>query len=186
MLNIAFEIFVQLLGGLGILCSFISFQCKNHNKILFFRTMNELLFGIQYFFLGAYTGMAMNFVGCVRNVIFSNRVAKGKKTGPFIALFSVLFTIFGVVTWQGPKSILIIVAKVLSTVAYGNKNTTVVRSIVLVTSSSWLVYNVFAGSIAGVICEVLTVFSIVSALIRLDLMPALKKGNEENRILEND
>lgn len=148
--------------------------------------MNEFLFGIQYFFLGAYTGMAMNFVGCVRNVIFSNRVAKGKKTGPFIALFSVLFTIFGVVTWQGSKSILIIIAKVLSTVAYGNKNTRVVRAIILVTSSSWLIYNSFAGSIAGVICEVLTLFSIISAFIRLDLMPALKKGNEEENIPEND
>ena len=163
MFDIMFEVFVQLLGGLGILCSFISFQCKNHKRILFFRTMNELLFGIQY------------FVGCVRNVIFTKRVEKGKKTGPFIALFSVLFSIFGVLTWQGPKSILIIVAKVLSTVAYGNKNTTIVRSIVLVTSSSWLVYNMFAGSIAGVLCEALTICSIVSALIRLDIMPKFKK-----------
>lgn len=82
----------------------------------------------------------------------------------------------GVAAWQGPKSILIIIAKILSTIAYGNKNTTVVRAIIFVTSTSWLVYNYMVFSIAGVICEAFTLVSLIAGVIRLDIIPRLKKN----------
>lgn len=169
------DILIQMIGFLGITASVISFQCKKHDKIMLFRTLNELVFAIQYFMLEAYTGMAMNLVGCVRNHIFSNQVKKGKNTTYSVIFFSVLFFMFGIITWQGPKSILIIVAKILSTVAYGNKNTTFVRCTVLITSTSWLIYNAFIFSIAGVLCEAFTLASIIVGLIRIDIIPALSK-----------
>lgn len=73
------DIIIQLIGGLGIIASIISFQCKKHNSILLFRTLNEFIFAIQYFLLGAYTGMAMNLVGCVRNIIFTKQILQNKK-----------------------------------------------------------------------------------------------------------
>lgn len=167
--------FVQLIGIFGILASLISFQCKKHNSILCFRTFNEALFALQYLLLGAYTGGAMNIIGCVRNVLFARQVAKGKRTTAATVVFSIIFVIFGILTWQGAKSVLIIVAKVLSTVAYGNKNTTVVRSIIFVTSMSWLIYNYSVFSIAGVVCEAITLISLVVGIIRLDIMPRIAK-----------
>lgn len=166
---------IHILGGLGISASIMAFQFKKHGAILFFRTLNEVLFTLQYFLLGAYTGMAASIIGCARNIIFKKRVAKGKDTRLFIAVFSLLFLLFGLVFWEGPKSILIIVAKVLSTVAYGNKNTTVMRLIILVTSTSWLIYNYFVCSIAGVVCEALTLLSLVIGIVRLDILPKMAK-----------
>lgn len=168
------ELLIQSIGILGIIASIISFQCKKHNRILIFRTLNEFLFAVQYILLGAYTGAAMNIVGCVRNTIFTKRIEQKKDTKIAIIIFSILFTVFGVATWQGPKSILIIIAKVLSTLAYGNKNTTIVRCIVLVTSSSWLIYNAFVNSIAGVACEIFTLTSLILGIIRLDIIPRFK------------
>ena len=92
-----------------------------------------------------------------------------------IAIFSLAFTVFGILTWEGPKSILVIVAKVLSTVAYGNKNPTVVRAIILITSSCWLVYNIYVFSLAGIACEAVTLISLISGIIRMDLLPKFKK-----------
>ena len=169
------EIFIQLIGGIGVLASIISFQCKKHNKILLFRTLNEAFFALQYFLLGAYTGMVMNIIGCVRNIIFSKQVERNQKTTTTATIFCGLFFVLGVVAWQGPKSILIIIAKILSTIAYGNKNTTVVRAIIFVTSTSWLIYNYSVFSIAGVICEAFTLVSLVAGVIRLDIIPRLKK-----------
>ena len=169
------DILVQLIGGLGILASLISFQCKKHNSILAFRTLNEAIFAAQYLMLGAYTGMAMNLIGCVRNTVFSKQVAKGKKTTVSTIIFTIIFFIFGILTWQGAKSILIIVAKVLSTIAYGNKNPTVVRGIVFITCTSWLIYNYCVFSVAGVICEAVTLISLLIGIVRLDLMPRLAK-----------
>ena len=171
------ELIIQLVGVIGIIASIISFQCKKHNSILLFRTLNEAFFAVQYFLLGAYTGMAMNMVGCVRNIIFSKQVEKGRKTTAAMVIFSALFVLFGIFTWQGAKSILIIIAKVLSTVAYGNKNTTVVRTILFITCTSWLIYNCFVGSIAGVACEAFTLISLIAGVIRLDIIPRIKKGH---------
>lgn len=169
------NIAIQLIGGFGILASIISFQYKKHNKILFFRTLNEFIFAIQYFLLGAYTGMIVNLVGCARNIIFTNQISKNKKTTIWVVVFSIIFVIFGFVVWQGPKSLLIIVAKVLSTLAYGNKNTTIVRSIIFVTSTSWLIYNYCVFSIAGMLCEGFTLLSLIIGIIRLDIIPKLTK-----------
>ena len=170
------EFIIQSVGVIGILASIISFQCKKHKYILFFRTMNEVFFGVQYFLLGAYTGMAMNFVGCMRNTIFSNQVQKGKSTFNTALIFSIFFVLFGIFTWDGPKSLLIIIAKVISSFAYGNKNTTIVRTSIFLTSSSWLIYNVFVNSFAGIACEAFTLLSIISGIIRFDIAPKLKKS----------
>ena len=169
------DIVIQLIGGLGVLASVISFQRKKHNSILLFRTLNEAFFALQYFLLGAYTGMVMNIIGCARNVIFTKQVEKGQKTVTTATVFCGLFFLLGVVAWQGPKSILIIIAKILSTIAYGNKNTTVVRTIIFVTSTSWLIYNYMVLSIAGVICEAFTLISLIVGVIRLDIIPRLNK-----------
>ena len=169
------DIVVQLIGGLGVLASIISFQCKKHNSILLFRTINEFIFAVQYFLLGAYTGMIVNLFGCVRNIIFTRQLSKNKKTTFHIILFSIIFVIFGLAVWQGPKSLLIIVAKVLSTLAYGSKNTTIVRSTIFVTSVSWLIYNYFIFSIAGILCESFTLLSLIIGIIRLDIVPFFSK-----------
>lgn len=169
------DIIIQLVGVIGIIASIISFQCKKHKSILFFRTMNELFFGIQYFLLGAYTGMGMNLVGCVRNVIFTKQLEKGKKTITPVIIFCSLFVISGLIFWQGYKSILIITAKVLSTLAYGNKNTTLVRGVLFITCSCWLIYNCYVFSIAGILCEAFTLCSLIVGIIRLDIIPMLTK-----------
>lgn len=70
------EVFIQLTGILGIVMNIISFQCQTHKKILFYRTFNEFLFAIQYFFLGIYSGVLANLCVCLRNLIFSRCVQK--------------------------------------------------------------------------------------------------------------
>ena len=168
------QIIIQAIGVLGIIASIIAFQTKKHNQILLFKTLNEFLFAIQYVLLGAYTGMAMNLVGCVRNIVFTKQVEKQKKTTLSSIIFSILFTVFGIATWGGAKSLLIIIAKVLSTIAYSNQNTTVVRVIIFITSISWLIYNICVFSVAGAFCEAFTIISIIAGMIRFDIVPYIK------------
>ena len=68
------------------------------------------------------------------------------------------------------------VAKMISTMAFGNKNLLVVRLLILVTSSSWLIYDLFSGSYAGVVCEALTLLSIVIALFRFHIPHAGRRS----------
>lgn len=118
-----FDVLVQGLGVLGIAASVIAFQCKKHKSIMIFRTANESFFAIQYGLLGAFTGMAMNIIGSIRNLIFARLVEKGKSTIPLRFVFSAVFVAFAIFTWDGVKSILVGVAKVVSTFAYGSSDT---------------------------------------------------------------
>lgn len=164
-----YNILIQVLGGIGIIASILSFQCKKHKKLIFFRTVNEAFFAVQFCLLGAYTGMAMNIIGCIRNIVFSKMVEKNKNTVSMCIAFSIVFTAFAFFTWAGYKSILIGAAKVLSTVAYGRSNTFFVRIMIFITSSSWLIYNYLIGSYAGCICEILSLCSIMFGIFRIDM-----------------
>ncbi len=168
MSELAFAILVQGLGFLGTIAGVLCFQFKSHRTTMVLRTLNESLFAIQLLLLGAYTGAAVNIFGSVRNLIFADLVQKNKSTRLTKLLFTCLFAVFILLTWSGPQSLLPGIAKIASTFIYGNSSTTVIRIGVLFTSSLWLIYDAFVGSIAGVFCEVLTLLSIVVGLIRLD------------------
>ena len=167
-------ILIQIIGGLGLAANFVSFQMKKHSHILLFRTVNEALFILQYFLLGALSGSILNIVGCVRNVIFTKQVAKNKKTVWSTVLFCVIFTAFGIATFDGWASVMLIFAKVLSTVAYGNKNTTVVRGVSFLTHIGYLIYNLSVFSLAGVVGDIVLLTSLSVSICRLDLLPLLR------------
>lgn len=169
------NIVIQLLGVVGIIASIVSFQSDNHKKILTFRTLNEFFFGVQYVLLGAYTGAAMNFFGCIRNMIFSKLVEKGKSTMIPRIIFCGIFVAAGALTWGGAKSILVIFAKSTSTMAYGSKRTRHIRILIFTTSVCWFVYNLYVKSFTGALCEALTIGSIISGFIRFDIYPRLKR-----------
>ena len=67
----AFDVLIEAIGILGIIASIISFQCKKHSRLLLFRSANESLYALQYGLLGANTGMSMNVIGVVRNIVFT-------------------------------------------------------------------------------------------------------------------
>lgn len=174
------DILIQAIGALALVANFISFQMKRHKHILLFRTVNEGLFILQYFLLGAFTGSILNFVGCFRNLIFAKRVEKGKSTVLWSIVFCVIFTAFGILTFDGLKSVMLIFAKVLSTIAYGNKNTTVVRGVSFFTHVSYLIYNAAVFSIAGVIGDAVLLVSLIIGIVKFDLFPRRKSNREKD------
>lgn len=175
---VTIEIIIQVIGFLGMLANFLSFQFKTHKNILLFRSINESLFILQYFLLGAYSGAFLNFVGIFRNMLFSKQVEKGKSTKIGAIIFSVIFTAFGIFTFEGFKSIMLIFAKVLSTVAYSNKNPTVIRIVSFLTHISYLFYNISVFSLAGAISDGILLVSLIIGLMRFDVLPKFKKTEQ--------
>ena len=166
----AYDIFVQAIGVIGIISSILSFQFKKYEHIMTFRTASEILFSAQYFFLKAYTGMTTNLIGCIRNLIFVKMIQKGKSTISIRVVFSALFMLFSILTWEGFKSIFIGIAKVLSTIAYGSSNTGFLRIVMLSTSICWFIYDFSVKSYAGCISGIFTISSIVISIIRIDII----------------
>ncbi len=169
------QILIRALGCMGIIVAFLSFQCRTHKGIMWYKSGNELLFSLQYFLLGAYTGAGLNLVGIARNLIFAHQIAKKRPVKPFVILFCGIILVYGLVSWQGILSLFIIASKLVSTAAYSMRNPCHLRLLSLPTSTCWLVYNLVVGSYEGAICEAFTLLSILIALVRFDL-PRLRKN----------
>ncbi len=81
------------------------------------------------------------------------------------ALFSVNLFLLGAVTGA-------------MTLAFAGNNAKIIRLAGFISSPCWLVYNIFNNAIGGMICEIITLVSIISALIRIDIPE--KKRNKLN------
>ncbi|MBQ9974256.1 MAG: YgjV family protein [Oscillospiraceae bacterium] len=168
--TIWYVILVQGIGFIGILSTFLAYQCKRYSHIIGLRTLNEFVFTVQYVFLGAYTGAAVGVFGCVRNLLFLRCHQKGRSTKGWQWIFSILFTAASVLTWTGLESILTIIAKLASTLSYGSTSPRLIRMVTLCSSSCWLIYNFYVASAAGVLAEVITLASVIIGILRLDLL----------------
>ena len=185
-----FDIFIQFLGFIGIFLAIISVQFNSHKSIVLCKTLAEVPYIIQYVFLGAWVGTIMGIIGIIRNLIFRKLIMLNKKTKPYIILFCFITFIAGLITialsWKETLVImsrytplislqiffaiafssLSIFAKIISTIAYGIKEPKTIRKLNLPSSASWLIYNVVFFSIAGIIHELMTITSIIIAIIR--------------------
>jgi hypothetical protein len=172
--NLWWNVLVQGVGFLGMACAVIAFQHKEYRRLVWLRGATELFFAIQYLMLGAYSGAAVDLLGCLRNAAFLDCDKKGKSLRPWRIFFCFVFAGISLLTWAGPKSILSAVAKVASTIAYGSSNPRLIRLITLCSSACWLLYNALVFSLGGILCEVLTLSSVLIAILRFDVRPRTK------------
>lgn len=185
-----YQIFVQGIGVVAVLCTIIAVQFNSHIKIMFFKTLSELLFAVQLVLLGSMTGAVMNFVGIIRNVIFVIVVRKNKSITPWIIVFMIVTLASGITTAVLSfnstlnnlyskynlyfiaiilvilVSILPITAKTLTTIGYAKKNPHKLRMLNLPSCLCWLTHDIIIFSIAGILNNVFNVCSIIVAEIR--------------------
>ena len=166
----ALKIIAQVLGFMGAIFVVVGMQQKKYKQIFMCKIANQFLGGVHYLLLGGYTGMMTNLASCGTNVIYYFRIKKGKSTLVFQIIFATLFVILGILSWHGPISLLVIVAKVVSSVAMGNKNPRTIRILNLISSPCWLAYNIYVGSLAGIISDSSVIISTLIGIIRLDIL----------------
>lgn len=175
-----YEVFIQFIGIVGIIAGLSAFQCNKHSHALALKMTEEGSFGIQYLLLGGYTGAVLNLVGIFRNLIFTYLGKKDKQNELKYAriILSIVFAVLGLLSWEGYISVLIIFAKVLSTLAYGTTNMKKMRMMLSVTCVCWICYNTYVGSIAGVISDSCNFVSVMIGIIRYDIMKKEEKVKE--------
>lgn len=162
-------ILIRLFGILGLILSIIPFQFKKHKHIVLIKMCSELSFAVQYMLLGAWTGALLDLVSGLRNFLFYKFVEKKRSTLPVILAFSALVIALGIGSWAGPISLLPVLAKVITTVSYGMKNERLLRYITIPSCFLWITYNALAGSAEGIICDSITLVSIIIAIYKFDI-----------------
>lgn len=163
------NIVIQIIGIAAMLFSVFSFQMNKHKHIMIMQILATTLFGLQYFLLGAYTGMAVDIVATLRGIVFNHRDKEWAKSNIWIAVFIIMFILSGFLTWQGPSSLLMTSAMILNTFSFSFTKPKLVRSTILISSPLVLIYNILTGSIGGIINEVCVELSSIIGLLRHDI-----------------
>lgn len=159
------EIAGQIFGWLTTLCSAISYQLKTRKQLLIAQTLATLFMALSYLLLGAYSGMLINVVCLVRNLIYSsNKKFWSYRWWPYV--LAAVTVVCGVVTWQGPMSLFVIVGLAVNTMALSIPNLQKFRRSILLTSTLVLIYDVYFVVWGGVMNEALALLSAAVGLYR--------------------
>ena len=172
--------FIQAIGIVAMAMNIIAFQFKSKRTLMLLICVGSTLFSVNMFLLGAVTGGLMNVLGAVRSLVYINKdklpISIKTVTLLFILVYLISyvtsFTVFG--TEPTVRNIILeilpIIAMSAMTFTFAGNNTKVIRLSGFISSPCWLVYNIFNNAIGGIICEIFVLASVISALIRIDIL----------------
>ena len=160
------QIIGQTLGILATVLTFVSYQVNKKRPLLIIQTLATLSTCLSFLFLDAATGFALNIVCIVRNITYYFVERNSKLYYPSTALITIAMVILGIFSWQGPISLLMIMALAINTVILSLGRPQILRQSILVTSTMVIIYNIAVFSIGGIANEAIAIISSVIGIIR--------------------
>ena len=160
------EIIGQILGIIATIITFISYQVNTKSRLLIIQTTATLCTCLSFLFLGASTGFALNIVCILRNVAFYFQKDKSRAHTLTAVALSFTMLVLGVFSWQGPVSLLIMIALAANTLFMATGNPQLLRKSVIATSGMILIYNAIVFSIGGMTNEGISIVSSIIGIIR--------------------
>lgn len=158
----------QLVGFIGMVLLFISFQFDNKKRIIIFFSLASAMWGFHFLMLGAFTGASINFIEVIRGAVFM-RGDKLKRPMFWCVLFSAIFAVSGFFTWADIHTLTTTSVVILVTFALCYGSTRVIRICATLSSIVWIIHNGVQFSVAGVITEAFILVSLFIAFWRFDI-----------------
>lgn len=160
------EFIGQIFGLIAVAISFVAYQMPTQKKILFMNLLVTICILLNYAFIGAVTGMMLNVVCVIRNLIFMNREKKIFSYKFYPYLLMVIIGGLSFFTSEGAYSILITIGLIINTFALSLTNPQATRYCMAISCSFIFSYNIFVFSIGGMINEAVAIISSVLGIIR--------------------
>ena len=160
------HIFIQVIGFVGTVLFFVSFQCKNNKNLFRVQFLSYLFYTIHLILLGAFTGGISYIINTFRSLCLGSRweFAQRKEMCFFICLLQIAALYF---TRSGWISILPVAANIATTIGGYTHNARKIRLAgMLINSPLWIIYDVIVGSWAGILDEAVSEASMVLSIIR--------------------
>ena len=166
------EILGQIIGILATVITALSYQMNTKKSLLLTQSLATALTCISYLFLGASSGFALNIVCLVRNGCFYYLKEGQKPIYISTAILATAMVVLGAFSWQGPISLLMIIALAVNTVFLSLGKPQILRYSILLTSSMILIYNIYVFTIGGMLNESIAIGSSLIGILRF------RKGKE--------
>ena len=162
----------QGVGLLAVALFLLCYQQKKRKNIIIMNALSRVLYIVQYIMLGAFSGAVLDVLGTVSSV------AAEKKDTPFIkrhvklvvAVLNLAVILGGLLLYENIFSLLPIFGVLFHTGAFWLDNEKTVRRLSLLGSPFWLAYNLVSGAYGSAVGDMLSILSILIAMIRYDIM----------------
>lgn len=161
-----YQFITHAIGFLATALQIGSFQCKSSRNLIIIQLCGNTAFLIHMFMLGAYSGCVNLVISVIRYFIFACRKpwAYWKGWPWLLVAANILGTIL---TWENMFSVLPCIAVISLTIAGWSRNGKKIRlASLFVVSPAWLIYEIYAGSYAGIITELISMGSVVVSVLR--------------------
>ena len=173
-----YDIIAQSIGIVAMAMNILSYQQKKQRNIIIMQLCGTSLFAVNMFMIGAVAGGFLNCIGAIRAVVYSNRKTFRADKPAWVFGFGVLYLAayaMSFLVFDKEPTLVNFIIEFLPLIGmfstgfgfYLDRADTM-RKMGLISSPSWLVYNIYNFALGGIICEILAMFSIVIGIIRHD------------------
>ena len=174
-----YEFTAQCIGIVAMAFNILSYQMKASRRVVIMQLFGGALFSVNFFMLGAYVGAILNLVATFRAIVYSNR--EKFKAGSiywlilfiilYIASYALSFTVFGreLTPYNTIIELLPVIAMTATTLGFRSDKASVIRKFSLISSPCWLIYNIAFFSVGAIICEAVSIVSIIVGIFRHDV-----------------
>lgn len=158
----------QIIGVVGICCYIISYQIKSNRKLYIIQLCGSLMFCIQFFMLGAITGCYSLIILMARNALLARyHEWKWVQWKGMVVFFSLLAVINTALTWDGYISLLPCMGLIAGNIGMWTNNARNIRiANGFIVGPTYLIYDVFVKSWAGVANESFILLSVLVSIKR--------------------
>ena len=161
------EYMVQAIGILGVALFIISYQIRSNRALFLCQLVGCIVFCVQFFLMGAYTGAISLIVNIARNLLLiKSNDWKWAKSQVTLAAIILLLLVMTICTWAGWISILPFVSVAVTSIGYWTQNAQKIRLSQLFGSPCTLLYDILVHTWGGAVCEAITILSIIISIVR--------------------
>ena len=165
----------MIFGGFGVLANVLIYQQKTGKKLLVYKLISDVFWGLHYLFLAAYSAFAIACIGLIRESVFLNQGKKWADSKLWFAFFALLSVGSAALTWKGVMSVLPALASLLSVFGFWRANPKLSRILAYPISACMLAYDIYVASYVGIINEA---FTLVSTTVAVVIMVSAARKNK--------
>ena len=157
----------QIIGWIAVAEGFTIFLGKTREKILIAKLISDVLWMLNYGFIGAVNGAVLNGISVCREAVFYQRGRK-KWASHIIWLFVFMaaIAISCAFTWQGTISLIPTAGSLISVISLYVKRPQIMRATSIGANVLWLIYNGYLANYSAFVASILILLSAIIGIIR--------------------
>ncbi len=157
-------------GAVAVILYLLGYQQKKRKNIILFNATSRFLYIIQYILLSAFEGAVLDIAGIISSVLAQKKETPfiKKHIKVFVIGVNLLIILSGISVYKNIFSLLPVIGVLLHTIAFWINDEKIIRRVSLLGCPFWLAYNIISGAYGSCIGDVLSIVSLLTAMMRYD------------------